>query len=478
MADKARQEMTNVPSPSSSSTTSLQPSAQSRGILRKKSASPYKRVRFSPYKLPGTGKSLLNLTGKSHAHPNPPQPAYHLPDTSDTSGSDIFEYAGSHFQAIIHVKLPFNLYQDGKQVQPTPEQRAQIMALFPTCFGFSFAPPFLVIRCNTLPPKPWPVTVAGLPLYLTNDPNEQPMDIGVTAQGPKLSIEAETGLWRTPSRQAFLEIFNCLEAMGATIDCVQWFGIGFKILAAAEPCVDWKKKLPGFINNLYVGYVIGEEIRHEKALRKELPFHKEHDNAVYSDFRPGIMLAGENNIPGDSREVLSTSGLCIQSPNGKKYVTVASHGFPNGIESEVKHPDRQGRVLGIITQVLGESDISLCELIPGIPYSRETFATTDADILSQPFRDFADTSSLRTGMSIYMDTPYSGRCEGTLMTVELRKIPQHDRLAKEPEYLLCTYAYFGNESDIIFDGCCGAVIWDDQYNAIGQFGFQSSEKNQ
>ncbi|KAL8721510.1 MAG: hypothetical protein Q9225_001809 [Loekoesia sp. 1 TL-2023] len=175
---------------------------------------------------------------------------------------------------------------------------------------------------------------------------------------------------------------------------------------------------------------------------------------------------------------MSTSRLCVQSPNGKKYFTVASHGFPVGVDAVVKHPNRLGQELGTITTIFGPTDISLCELKQGLQYSRETFTTTDAGIPSQPFRDFADTEMLKVGTFVYMDTPYSGRCEGTLMSIEMRKIPNGDPFAEFTQHLLCTYAYFGNGADNILEGCCGGVIWDDHYNAIGQFRFQSSERDQ
>ncbi|KAL8691389.1 MAG: hypothetical protein Q9218_003383 [Villophora microphyllina] len=453
------------------------PVSSGHGTLRKKSASPYKVARFSPYKLPSKAKSLLNLTGHPHAHPNPPPPAFNLPAASATPQHDTFENQGDTFVATTHVKMPFELWQSGKQIMPTNEQRQQIKALFPTCFGVGVFPPFLVVRCQDLPPKPWPVTVAGLPLWITSDPDERPMDYGVTAQGPKLTITSELALWKTPSEQAFVEIVRAFRKMGAVIDSVQWFGIGFRILSGVEPCNDWKSRLPAFINNLFVGYFIGSEVRSEKAMRKKLPVGRQHDDEWYTDLRPGIIVAGENNLQADNREVMSTAGVCIESPNGTKYITVASHGFPIGVESEVKHPHRNGRTLGRITRIFGESDISLCEIDPGVSYSRETFTTQDAEFPSQPFRDIVDANLLQPGTFVYMDTPYSGRCEGTLMGVEMKTLPHDDPFAEEFEYMFSTFAYFGNGADTLFDGCCGAVLWDQNYDAIAQFRFQSSERD-
>ena len=64
------------------------------------------------------------------------------------------------------------------------------MALFPTCYKLSFAPPFLLLACTKLPPKPWPVTVAGMPLYLTTDAEESPLDMGLGGRGPKAFVDA------------------------------------------------------------------------------------------------------------------------------------------------------------------------------------------------------------------------------------------------------------------------------------------------
>jgi hypothetical protein len=43
------------------------------------------------------------------------------------------------------------------------------LSLFPTTFAAEVVPPYVIIRVETLPPKPWPFTVSGLPLWLTTD---------------------------------------------------------------------------------------------------------------------------------------------------------------------------------------------------------------------------------------------------------------------------------------------------------------------
>ncbi|KAL8911617.1 MAG: hypothetical protein Q9171_003224 [Xanthocarpia ochracea] len=233
----------------------------------------------------------------------------------------------------------------------------------------------------------------------------------VTAQGPRLKINAKTRLWETPSREAIREIFRAFEDQCAVIDSVQWFGIGFIILAAKELLKNWKELFPGFINGHYVGYVIGEKVMEERALPGKLPVGRNLDDEKYDALRPGIKIAG---LAINDDAMSSTSGLRVQSPDGGKYVTVASRGFPIGVGSEVKHPNYKGRSIG--------------------------------------FR------------SVYMDTPFTRRCEGILIVIETKRL--NDPYAEKKEYMTSTFSYFGNGSDIVLEGCCGAVLWDARYYVI------------
>jgi hypothetical protein len=167
---------------------------------RAKSVSPYKTSRFSPYKLSSRSSSLLQLSGHPHAHPNPPPPAYDVPVTSNTSQ---FTHEGERFEATTHVKLDFELFRSGEQRTPSTEQFRAIMSLFPTCISVTFSPPFLIVVCTKLPIKPWPVTVAGLPLYLTADHDASPINLGKNSRGPKISIDTTLLRWQTPDLQAF-----------------------------------------------------------------------------------------------------------------------------------------------------------------------------------------------------------------------------------------------------------------------------------
>lgn len=50
--------------------------------------------------------------------------------------------------------------------------------MFPGTFGVALAFDFLVLSVRTLPPRPWPLTVAGLPLFITTDFSDPPWKYG------------------------------------------------------------------------------------------------------------------------------------------------------------------------------------------------------------------------------------------------------------------------------------------------------------
>lgn len=63
---------------------------------------------------------------------------------------------------------------------------AESASLFPTTYAVEVRPPFLLFRVRTIPPKPWPLSVAGLPPRFTTDEFKPGWDIGKAGRGPKL----------------------------------------------------------------------------------------------------------------------------------------------------------------------------------------------------------------------------------------------------------------------------------------------------
>lgn len=81
-----------------------------------------------------------------------------------------------------HASVHFNLRVDPNGLE-TPSNRAEIQSLFSGYFGCSFDGIFLSVYVEALPPKPWPLTCAGVPLYFTTDPDHDSGPMLPTAMG-------------------------------------------------------------------------------------------------------------------------------------------------------------------------------------------------------------------------------------------------------------------------------------------------------
>lgn len=439
-------------------------------VVRQKSASPVKVIRYSPYRFTKKGgSSSLQSLGHPHAHVSPLSPVYKLP----VIPRGLTSSQGDEFFGTRHVQLGFDLLHHGEPQTPSKAQAHIILDLFLTAYKLSFAPPFLIVVCKHLTPRPWPVTVASMPLFLTDDENAKPMEIGLTSQGQKVTIQTPIHLWQTPSMAVFKEIYGILDTFskGKGFRRLQWTGGSFVAVASQEPFVDWRKRLPSMVNSRLINYVFDVKPWMEKAARNIIPQGRTRDDSAYNQLRPGIMVSSMAATP--SNDLFTTSGIYLKSPNTpKQYIAVASQGFPGGVEDEVMHPNRNGLRVARVSKVFGESDIALAELSiqNHNAYSNMTFSTPQDPVL--PFRDLVSFQQLRIGDNICMDTAFNGRCEGSLVRVDVLRIPPSDEPTnRECEYEIGSFGYFGHGMDLLWDGSCGAPLWNDDYDVIGQFGF-------
>lgn len=358
------------------------------------------------------------------------------------------------------------------QINPNKEQANAILDLFPTAFNLSLQNPFIVVTCKKLPPKPWPLTVAGMPLYLTTDPNTTPLKLGLGARGPKLEIDHLIRRYENPTLQTFKTVFEALDKRGIHLTRLQWIGWRFLgYLSGAAPN-DWSSTFPPLINDVTIGYLFGEEAIEEKALRNKVPSGRVYDDAVYNDrLRPGVMLAGKVGL--SNSELLTTSGVCVKSPSGNKYITCATHGFPGGKGAAIYHPSTNAETVGVFAKQFWDSDVGLLELSPRHSYDRETFST--AEYLVKPFRRLMDAFTLRIGDIIHLNTPVNGHVEGVVLKIDVLRLPT-DEPADPTAYIIGHCVYFGNGAETLFDGCCGGALWTDEFDVVGQFRFMLKDE--
>jgi hypothetical protein len=169
----------------------------------------------------------------------------------------------------------------------------------------------------------------------------------------------------------------------------------------------------------------------------------------------------------EGEELLTTAGIPVRNRDGKQFITVASHGFPLGLET-VYHPNGSGSRIGEVQKILWDTDISLVSLDEGLTYSCETF---NSDIQAGPvIRGLKRPTDLKIGDSLFMDSAFSGRCEGFVSRVLWDAIPS-DKDVSELPWVNAIWVYTGNGRPEPANGCCGSVIWDEEENAVAFFRF-------
>jgi hypothetical protein len=455
---------------------------QSQGsIVRHKNASPWRVTRFSPYLTRNPlipGFSTLALAAPI------PNSIYQASSSSEQSNSQ------QRPEKVVRLTLPFSLRNNGIPRGPTEEELPELQRLFPTLKIVSYQHPFLVLIVDKLPEQPWPTILADLPLWLTTTRNgKPPLDLGKFARAhQRFDVRGEIKHYETPNEATIMEIFKLVNERGAGVDRIHWDGCMFYAFGNQEPEQGWQNRLPSRINGLSISYIWNKSTMEEPALRLKVPAANVTDDTDYGrqQLRPGIMLAGfHNNM---EQGLGTTSGVCVKSPNsGEKFITVAAHGFPASVGDSVYHPrvnisngapDARYQI-ATIHRKFGDTDIALAQLRPGIRYSRETFSDPEpGQPQAQPFRSLKSPEALRPGDTVFMNTPVNGQCEGVHVKTEWVLGFEASEEAPQERKVRCQiahFSYWGNGSDVFFEGCCGGVIWDENFDVLGQFRFQEKD---
>jgi hypothetical protein len=364
--------------------------------------------------------------------------------------------------------LVFNTFSlkssDGTMRHPTTAESDLIIALFPTTYSIGFLPPVLVIRCTKLPPKPWPVTIAGVPAWFTSDESTYPIPLGMVGLKGNALADHVLPLWKTPTTSEFSKVIEALNHdFGVEPLSVLWTGTRFLItIPIGTNC----HNLPGLIMGLLATYKY-PDTNHptEAALRWTEPsFGIRDETNYYPNLRPGVMLSCGT---AGGKEQLTTSGIPVKDKDGKMYITVASHGFPLG-EEQVWHPTGQHRIIGEVKAILGNTDISLMELNAGLTYSTETFGSSTSNGIT--LTGFLGPDDIRQGQLAYLDNPFSGRCDGMVSLVERQRIPI-DEPVPLLKWITVVWVYIGNGAEEPLDGSYGSAVWDEGGRVIALFRF-------
>jgi hypothetical protein len=339
-----------------------------------------------------------------------------------------------------------------------------LSSLYPTQYSVGVCGVFLVVRVRELPPQPWPLTVAGLPFYITTDEWDVPWPFGTIRQHNRDRILEELDARQFINDGLFAAAIKWFdEESTVTISAIMWSAGMWQITIPDDSDLSI---LPARICQSLCTYLYESELptQPEAAFRQISPTTTVRDDSRYDILRPGIMISsgqfsGYGTVP-TRLELYTTAGVLVKDRENNEFVTVASHGFPLG-EETVYHPDPDGSIIGDIKYRLDETDIALLKLRDGVVFENKSFQSltqpTDMEFtqVARPHED------LHIGDPLQMDNPFTGCIESSYFGTELRRVPD-DSPDPKFHWTLQLWAWYGQHAGAIpAEGSCGSPIWNE-----------------
>ncbi len=319
------------------------------------------------------------------------------------------------------IQLSYSLVEAGRATTPPLGDFSDLLKVFPTTLDVMVTPPFLIIRVLEIPPQPWPLTIAGLPVDFTTEELGGSFQRGRIGRGLRVleNLDLHSKIDYSPDvlRRAILA-FRDLKLM---IRDIFWFGGFWQITVPDDLDMD---QLPTSIARSPAFYLKrSEALDPDLAVLRTKPLQgTDYDDANYTDspdavLRPGIMLSSSQSEGGYST---TTSGVLVTNEKGELFITVATDGFE--ADGLVYHPSPKGTLIGNVVKNLPDMGISLVKLKAGLHYINETFSATGVQREGTKINEICPDyhPHLKVYDSLTMDNPYTGRSEGVVLAVGAR----------------------------------------------------------
>ncbi|KIY01857.1 uncharacterized protein Z520_01995 [Fonsecaea multimorphosa CBS 102226] len=375
-----------------------------------------------------------------------------------------------------HVILPFDLRNDANALYD-PEKRDAIRSIFPGTIGIGSDGWFLYLQVHTLPPKPWPLTVAGLPLYLHQIPGQNPMPRALPVSRKNGSIaEDQNGRDMQDWEPLFHIIKSHFEELRVPITEVMYLGnVVFIVLKYRDTNYN---KLPFHAANISCSYLFEDEMGrpsapHVRRLSDRAP--GDLDMNQYDTLQPGLRVASSYLLDKPDAFLATTTGVLLKDRVGNEFMTVAAHGFPSECGTRVFHAfPSTGRDVGELVMEVSHTDIALVKLRDTETFSNVMFHD---ELIEQPtqLNKFISAKKYRRSDSVYLRSPNTGFIEGRFSWSSFQAVPGDDYSSKQ-EWIFTTWSYLGQDSAIkLHGGMCGSTIWDEAGNVLGFFRYAPEE---
>ncbi|KAI1763722.1 hypothetical protein GGR53DRAFT_496267 [Hypoxylon sp. FL1150] len=396
-----------------------------------------------------------------------------------------------------HVLVPYNLRDPSVNIFKG-ELCSLLYHIFPETDNVTEARfrGYLVFQVKNLPSTPWPVTVGGLPITVS--------EVRLNGKGCALMFPRERQA--RPSKSIPPDGFDATKLSDKSLrqlafrvnDYFKRNLPGVRIIELIFTCertffivvndyVDIKaKEWPGSIAKYPVSYL------HDKNLNRpawfDQPAKRETepqpllgivDDTAYDVVRPGVMIHSTNPIGHSHPGILSsTAGALVKNAAGNTFITAASHAI--GASETVWQPGRPSQVIGKAVAEISSTDVYLIELKENVAVSAQTFEDSEGTI---PLFTRLATSDDEPGFTFcYLNSPYTGRVDASIVMksvrieVEETPHPTEERL----RYVVYDWLYEGQEEDNggkaeLPGGVCGSATWDDDGVIRGFYSFSIKE---
>lgn len=382
-----------------------------------------------------------------------------------------------------NVELSFRLINEDGIFQSglTDDEWNELKAVFSAFDPFEIAvwPPVLIVRVQSLPPKPWPLSVAGLPLKFTTHDTDSCFKSGkIGGTNGALPLP---DLRRTRFEAEMLDqvVDYLLDDLEINVKRVTWFGSCWRITISDDTDL---ATLPRTFFHVLAEYHFISELPYPNpaALRLVKPAGTVYDDTRYDihgyRLRPGIMISSgifEKMENGQKLESWSsaTAGVLVQDDAGTKFMTIPTHILRDSESRDVYHPDpKKGVVIGTAVQDLDETDITLVKLKSDITFENITFETELQD--ATQITSIKDFKYLRIADNIWMNNPYTGICDGQHRG-ESRRIEGFPRDTRR--YREIYLAFENHVATQPIAGSCGSAIIHEDGQLVGFFHFLAED---
>ena len=342
--------------------------------------------------------------------------------------------------------------------------------------------PDIIIRTNQ-PPANIPLTVGGALVRFVPEDMILP-DIPVGSLRPYSNkqrgdlLASPLPLYSIPSHQQCYEIIRLLE-LEADIRAIHFLPPQIIVELDVKKGKTYNRRsLPARAGGLSIQYHEATEsfwkgysqMGYERLITptESLVDNSDYLSDIPHEISPGVCLASsfmmEGSLPS-SRWLGTSAGLFFQKGN-KRYLSVASHGFPDS--SEVYHPSPTGRQIGQITDHYPAWDIAFAQLDPSISFSNDRYFAAP-----KPSRLIC-VEEIKAGDWFEVDGYSAGRLDmcargRSYVRPNLPEgippipIPYRDWMVKT------AYSLFGAIGASIKEGICGAPVVDEVGRVAGMF---------